>query len=144
MAIEQTLAMIKPDAGARRLIGEIVQRAQKGGLDPIGLKLMSLTRAQAETFYGVHEGRPFYEELVDFMTEGPIVALALEGTDAVARWRAIMGDTDPADADPGTIRADLAESKGRNCAHGSDSADNAAIELRFFFSELELVPAPPR
>ena len=142
--LERTLAMVKPDAVSRRLVGDILQRAQKAGLDPIGLKLMTLTRAQAEAFYSVHTGRPFFEELVEFMTEGPIVALALQGTDAVNRWRATMGATDPAEAEAGTIRADLAESKGRNCSHGSDSAENAALELKFFFSELDLVPAPPR
>jgi nucleoside-diphosphate kinase len=108
------------------------------------MKLLNLTRAQAEEFYSVHAGRPFYEELVEFMTEGPIVAVAFEGDDAVARWRKIMGDTDPADAAEGTIRGDLAQSKGRNCSHGSDSAENAALELKFFFSELELVSAPER
>ncbi len=144
MAIERTLAMIKPDAVARRLVGNILKRAQTGGLDPIGMKLLNLTRGQAEEFYSVHAGRPFYEELVEFMTEGPIVAVAVEGDDAVARWRKIMGDTDPADAAEGTIRGDLAQSKGRNCSHGSDSAENAALELKFFFSELELVSAPER
>lgn len=138
----RTLAMIKPDAVARRLTGEIIARAQKSGLDPVAIRMLHLTRGQAEAFYAVHKGRPFYGELVEFMTEGPIVAIAFQSSDPavdpVPLWRATMGATDPAEAEPGTIRADLAESKGRNCSHGSDSADNAALELKFFFSELEL------
>lgn len=138
MGIERTLAMIKPDAVARRLTGEVIRRAQAGGLNPVGLKMLRLTKAQAEAFYAVHKAMPFYGDLVAFMTEGPIVAMALEGEGAIARWRAVMGDTDPTKADKGTIRADLGESKGRNCTHGSDGAATAAAELKFFFSELEL------
>lgn len=135
----RTLAMIKPDAVARGLTGQILARAQKAGLNPVGLRMLHLSRAQAQAFYAVHKGRPFYDELVDFMTEGPIVALAFEAPDAVPLWRAVMGATDPAEAEPGTIRADLAESKGRNCSHGSDSDENAAAELGFFFAETDLV-----
>jgi len=142
MAIERTLAMIKPDAVGRGLVGEVIRRTQAQGLNPIGLKMIHLTTSQAQAFYAVHAGRPFFDELVEFMTEGPIVAMALEGEDGVARWRGVMGATDPAEAEAGTIRADLGESKGRNCTHGSDSVDNAALEMKFFFAELELVESP--
>ena len=142
MAIERTLALIKPDAVARRLTGEVVKRAQAGGLDPVGVRMLRLSEVQAKAFYAVHEARPFYGSLVQFMTEGPIVALVLQGDGAVRRWRDLMGATDPAEADKGTIRGDLGTSKERNCTHGSDSPENAAIEVRFFFGEADLV-APP-
>jgi len=142
MPIERTLALIKPDAVARHLIGEVIKRAQAGGLDPVGVRMLHLSDAQAKAFYAVHAERPFYGSLVKFMTEGPIIAMALEGEDAIACWRGLMGATDPAEADAGTIRGDLGSSKERNCTHGSDSPENAAIEAAFFFGEADLVPAP--
>ena len=141
MAKERTLAMIKPDAVARHLIGEVLRRAQEAGLHPVATRMVHLSKEAAQAFYVVHEERPFYGSLVKFMTEGPIVAVLLEGEDAIARWREVMGATDPAEADEGTIRRDLATSKERNCVHGSDSPENAGIEARFYFSELELIQA---
>ncbi len=141
MATQRTLALIKPDAVSRHLVGEVLGRAQEGELQPVALRMVHLTEAAARAFYAVHAGRPFYDSLVAFMTEGPIVAVVLEGEDAIARWREVMGATDPAEAAAGSIRADLGTSKERNCAHGSDSPDNAALEVRFFFSELDLIQA---
>ena len=138
MALERTLAMIKPDAVAAHLVGEIIRRAQAGGLHPVGIRMLQLTTAEARAFYAVHRERPFYNDLVAFMTEGPIVAMLLEGEGAIQRWRDLMGATDPAEAASGTIRADLGTSKERNATHGSDSPENAAIEASFHFSELDL------
>lgn len=142
MAIEHTLAMIKPDAVSRRLVGEVVRRAQSAGLNPVALKMLQLSQSQARAFYAVHRERPFYDSLVAFMTEGPIVAMLLEGEDGIRAWRTCMGATDPAEADAGSIRGDLGSSKERNCTHGSDSAENARIEAAFFFSSIDTVSGP--
>jgi len=139
MATERTLSIIKPDATRRDLTGKINARFEEAGLRIIAQKRLQLTRAQAERFYEVHKARPFFGELCSFMISGPVVAQVLEGDNAVARNREIMGATDPAKAAAGTIRKDFAESIEANSVHGSDSADNAAREIAFFFSELELV-----
>lgn len=130
--MERTLMMIKPDATARNLVGEILGRVEKAGLRIAELRKVHLTRAEAEEFYGVHRERPFFASLCEFMSSGPIVAGVLEGEDAVRRWRDLMGKTNPAEAAPGTIRKDLAESIERNSVHGSDAADTAAQEIGFF------------
>ncbi len=139
MAIERTLSIIKPDATRRNLTGKINARFEDAGLRIVGQKRLQLTEAQAGKFYEVHKARPFYGELVSFMISGPVVAQVLEGEDAVARNREIMGATNPANAAEGTIRKDFAESIEANSVHGSDSAENAAVEIAFFFSQLELV-----
>jgi nucleoside-diphosphate kinase len=139
MAIERTLSIIKPDATRRNLTGEVVARLEKGGLRVIAQKRLRLSLEQAQAFYAVHKERPFYGDLCRFMTSGPVVAQVLEGDDAVARNREIMGATNPANAAPGTIRKDFAESVEANSVHGSDSAENAAAEIRFFFSDIEIV-----
>lgn len=139
MAIERTLSMIKPDAVAAGNAGNILQHFEDNGLRIVACRKLQLTRAQAEAFYAVHAERPFYGELVDFMTEGPIFAQVLEGENAVAHHRAVMGATNPAEAAEGTIRKMYAESIGRNACHGSDSAENAAIEIAFFFAASELL-----
>lgn len=138
MATERTLSIIKPDATRRNLTGVINERFEKRGLRIIAQKRIQLLPAQAERFYEVHAGRPFYHSLVTFMSSGPIVVQVLEGEDAVALNREIMGATDPAKADPGTIRADFAESIEANSVHGSDSVENAAQEIAFFFSAIEI------
>ena len=139
MAIERTLSIIKPDATRRNLTGEVVRRLEEAGLRVIASKRLRLTRQQAEAFYGVHRERPFFDSLCTFMTSGPVVAQVLEGENAVQRNRDVMGATDPAKAEKGTIRAELAESIEANSTHGSDSADNARTEIAFFFAEIELV-----
>ena len=139
MATERTLSIIKPDATRRDLTGKINARFEQAGLRIVAQKRLQLTRAQAERFYEVHKARPFFGELCSFMISGPVVAQVLEGDNAVARNREIMGATNPANAAPGTIRKEFAESIEANSVHGSDSADNAAREIAFFFSELELV-----
>ena len=139
MAVERTLSIIKPDATRRNLIGQIVAKLEGAGLRVVAQKRLRLTRAQAEAFYAVHKERPFYGSLVDFMTSGPVVVQVLEGESAVAANREVMGATDPSKAAPGTIRKEFAESIEANSAHGSDSAENAANEIRFFFSDLEIV-----
>jgi nucleoside-diphosphate kinase len=139
MATERTLSIVKPDATRRNLTGQIVARLEKAGLRVIAQKRIQLTRAQAEQFYAVHKARPFFDSLCKFMTSGPVVVQVLEGENAVAKNRDVMGATDPAKAAPGTIRKDFAESIEANSAHGSDSAENAAIEIAYFFSGLELV-----
>jgi nucleoside-diphosphate kinase len=136
---ERTLSIIKPDATRRNLTGKINARFEEKGLRIVAQKRMRLSRAQAEQFYAVHKARPFFGSLCEFMTSGPVVVQVLEGADAVARNREIMGATDPAKAAAGTIRKDFAESIEANSVHGSDSAENAAIEIAFFFSGLELV-----
>jgi nucleoside-diphosphate kinase len=138
MAIERTLSILKPDATRRNLSGAINDRFERRGLRIVGQKRIRLTVEQAEQFYAVHAERPFYRSLVDFMTSGPVVAQVLEGSDAVALSREIMGATDPAKAAPGTIRKDFAESIEANSVHGSDSLDNAAQEIAFFFSAVEI------
>ncbi|MEZ5906295.1 MAG: nucleoside-diphosphate kinase [Geminicoccaceae bacterium] len=139
MAVERTLSIIKPDATRRNLTGAINQRFEEAGLRIVAQKRLQLTKGQAEAFYAVHKERPFFAGLVEFMTSGPVVAQVLEGTDAVARNRQVMGATDPAKADAGTIRKDFAENIEANSVHGSDSAENAAIEIAFFFSGIEIV-----
>ncbi len=139
MALERTFSIIKPDATRRNLTGKINALLEAGGLRIVAQKRIHLTKAQAETFYGVHKERPFFNDLVKFMTSGPIVAQVLEGENAVARNREIMGATNPANAAEGTIRKTFAESIEANSAHGSDSQENAAIEIAFFFSGLEIV-----
>jgi nucleoside-diphosphate kinase len=139
MAVERTLSIIKPDATRRNLTGKINARFEEKGLRIIAQKRIQLSRAQAEQFYGVHKARPFFDSLCKFMTSGPVVVQVLEGENAVAKNREIMGATDPSKAAPGTIRKDFAESIEANSAHGSDSLENAAIEVAFFFSGLELV-----
>ncbi|MCD6319884.1 MAG: nucleoside-diphosphate kinase [Candidatus Desulfofervidaceae bacterium] len=136
--MERTLSLVKPDGVSRNLIGEVIARFEKAGLKVVALKMLHLNKAQAEAFYAVHKGRPFFDELTTYMSSGPIVAMVLEGENAIARVREIMGATDPKEAAPGTIRADLALSKGENTVHGSDSPENAVKEISFFFSEYEL------
>jgi nucleoside-diphosphate kinase len=139
MATERTLSIIKPDATRRNLTGQIVARFEKAGLRVVAQKRIQLTRAQAEQFYAVHKARPFFDSLCKFMISGPVVVQVLEGDNAVAKNREVMGATDPSKAAPGTIRKDFAESIEANSAHGSDSLENAAVEIAFFFSGLELV-----
>jgi nucleoside-diphosphate kinase len=140
MAIERTLSIIKPDAVAKNVIGEVYSRFEKGGLRIIAVKMLHMTRKQAEEFYEVHKERPFYGELVDFMTSGPAVVQVLEGEDAIARNREIMGDTNPAKAAPSTIRADFATTIDENAVHGSDGPETAKREIDFFFNETEVCP----
>ena len=139
MALERTLSIIKPDATRRNLTGKIVARFEEAGLRVIAQRRVRLTREQAEGFYKVHAERPFFDDLCRFMTSGPVVVQVLEGENAVARNREIMGATNPAKADKGTIRKDFAESIEANSVHGSDSADNAQAEIRYFFSDIEIV-----
>ena len=140
MATERTLSIIKPDATQRNLTGSINHRFESRGLRIVAQKRMQLTQSQAERFYEVHAERPFYRDLVTFMTSGPIVVQVLEGEGAVTLNREIMGATNPADAAPGTIRKDFAESIEANSVHGSDSLENAAEEIAFFFSAIEICP----
>lgn len=139
MATKRTLSIIKPDATRRNLTGAINKKIEDAGLRIIAQKRMKLTDDQAGRFYEVHKERPFYGELVDFMISGPVVVQVLEGDDAVAKYREVMGNTNPANAEPGTIRAEYAENIGANSVHGSDSDENAVREIEFFFSEIELV-----
>jgi nucleoside-diphosphate kinase len=138
MAIERTLSILKPDALQKGAIGKIIARFEEAGLKPVALKLVHLSRAEAEGFYAVHRGRPFFGALVDFMVSGPVVVQVLEGEGAVARNRDLMGATDPKKAAKGTIRADFAESIDANTVHGSDSAENAKTEIAYFFGAVEL------
>ena len=139
MAVERTLSIIKPDATRRNLTGQIVARFEKAGLRVVAQRRTRLSRQQAESFYGVHRDRPFFRSLVDFMTSGPVVVQVLEGENAIAANREVMGATDPAKASPGTIRKDFAESIEANSVHGSDGPETAANEIRFFFSDLDIV-----
>ena len=139
MALERTFSIIKPDATRRNLTGKINAKFEDAGLRIVAQKRIQLTRAQAEAFYGVHKERSFFNDLCDFMTSGPVVAQVLQGENAVTRNREIMGATNPANADEGTIRKDFAENVEANSVHGSDSQENAAIEIAFFFSEIEIV-----
>jgi nucleoside-diphosphate kinase len=138
MALERTLSIVKPDGVQKNLIGEVYRRFEQAGLRIIGARMLQLSQSQAEGFYAVHRERPFYRDLVRYMTSGPVMVQVLEGEDAVARHREIMGATDPAKAAPGTIRADLAESIEQNVVHGSDAPDTAAREIAFFFREGDL------
>jgi nucleoside-diphosphate kinase len=139
MAAERTLSIIKPDATRRNLTGEVNAALEKAGLRIVAQKRLWLTTAQAEAFYAVHKERGFYRDLVTFMTSGPVVVQVLEGDGAVARNREVMGATDPKKAEPGTIRARFAENIEANTVHGSDSAENAATEIAFFFPGIEIV-----
>jgi nucleoside-diphosphate kinase len=139
MAIERTLAIIKPDAFGRGLSGEILARINKAGFQIVAIKSMHLTRKEAEGFYAVHRERGFFAELTEFMSSGKIVVLALEAEGAILKWRETMGATDPAKAAPGTIRRDLGTSIGNNCTHGSDAPETAAFELGYFFAGYELI-----
>jgi nucleoside-diphosphate kinase len=139
MAIERTLSIIKPDATRRNLTGAINAKLEEAGLRIVAQKRLHLTRGQAERFYAVHRERPFFDSLCAFMTSGPVVVQVLEGENAVLRNREVMGATDPAKAAAGTIRASFAESIEANSVHGSDSAENAAIEIAFFFAGIEIV-----
>jgi len=134
-----TFGIIKPDAVRRRKTGVVLQRIIEGGFRVRGMKLIHMTKAQAEGFYAVHRERPFFGELTEFMSSGPCVVLALENDGAVKAWRDLMGATDPAKADAGTIRKEFGASLGENAVHGSDSEENAAIEVSYFFSQLDLV-----
>ncbi len=136
MASERTLSIIKPDATERNLVGQILAMVEKAGLKIVALKMLHLSKEQAEAFYEVHAERPFYGELVEFMTRSPVVVTVLEGEGAVATYRGVMGATNPADADEGTIRKCFAKDVGENSCHGSDSAENAAKEITFFFPKL--------
>ncbi len=139
MSVERTLSIIKPDATRRNLTGEIIARFERAGLRVVAQKRLFLSRVQAETFYAVHRQRPFFEGLVKFMTSGPVVAQVLEGENAIAKNREVMGATDPQKAAPGTIRKDFAENIEANSVHGSDAPETAADEIRFFFSTMEIV-----
>ena len=135
MSIERTISIIKPDAVAKNVIGQIYSRFENAGLQVIAARMIHLSQEQAEGFYAVHKERPFFADLVSFMTSGPVMVQVLEGKDAVAKNRELMGATNPKEADAGTIRADFAESIDENAVHGSDSAENAEIEISFFFSD---------
>ena len=140
MAVERTLSIVKPDGVEKNLIGEVYRRFEQASLVIVAARMLHLTRAQAEGFYEVHRERPFFGDLCTYMTSGPVVVQVLEGDNAVVRNREIMGATDPKKAAPGTIRADLATSIEENVVHGSDSAENAAREIAFFFSQTEICP----
>ena len=140
MTVERTFSMIKPDAVAKNVIGEIYARFEKAGLRIIAARMLHLSRERAEAFYAVHKERPFFGELVSFMTSGPVMVQVLEGDDAVARNREVMGATNPEDAAPGTIRADFADEITENAVHGSDAADTAAEEIAFFFADADICP----
>jgi nucleoside-diphosphate kinase len=139
MAIERTFSMIKPDATRRNITGKIVDRLESAGLRVVAQKRVHMTKAQAEQFYLVHRDRPFYEELTTFMSSGPAIVQVLEGENAIAKNREVMGATNPAEAAPGTIRADFADSIGENAVHGSDAPETAREEIGFWFSEVEIV-----
>ncbi len=140
MAVEQTLSIIKPDGVQKNLIGEIYSRFEKAGLEIVAARMMHLTEEQAQGFYAVHKERPFYNDLVSYMTSGPVVVQVLQGEDAIAKNREIMGATNPADAGPGTIRKDFAASIEENVVHGSDAAETAAVEIAFFFGDDGVCP----
>ncbi|MGD9021463.1 MAG: nucleoside-diphosphate kinase [Lysobacterales bacterium] len=135
MAVERTLSIIKPDAVAKNIIGKIYSRFESAGLKIVAARMQHLTREEAGGFYAIHEGKPFYEALLDFMTSGPVMIQVLEGEDAINQNRRIMGATNPAEAEPGTIRADFAKSIDANAVHGSDGPDTARTEIAYFFGE---------
>lgn len=138
MAIERTLSIIKPDGVEKGVIGRVIDRFEKEGLKPVAVRLQWLSQRETEGFYAVHSARPFFRDLVGFMTSGPVVLMVLEGEDAVARNRQIMGATNPAQAAAGTLRKELATNVERNTVHGSDSAENAKIEISYFFRDTEI------
>jgi len=135
MALERTLSIIKPDAVAKNVIGEILSRFEKAGLRIIAARMIQLSREQAEGFYAVHKDRPFFNDLVEFMISGPVMVQVLEGEDAIATNRELMGATNPSDAAAGTIRADFAQTVDENAVHGSDAAETAAVEIEYFFGD---------
>ncbi|WP_455197522.1 nucleoside-diphosphate kinase [Kaarinaea lacus] len=138
--MERTFSIIKPDAVAKNVVGEIYSRFEKAGLKIIAAKMLHLSKEQAEGFYAVHKERPFFKDLVEFMTSGPVMVQVLEGENAITQNRAIMGATNPKDAEPGTIRADFADTIDENAVHGSDGPDTAKTEIAFFFTEQEICP----
>jgi nucleoside-diphosphate kinase len=140
MALERTLSIVKPDGVARNLIGEVIRRFEKAGLKVVAARMVHLSQRDAEGFYAVHAARPFFKDLVKYMTSGPVLVQVLEGEGAIARNREVMGATDPKKAAPGTIRADLAESIEANTVHGSDAPETAAKEIAYFFRETEICP----
>ena len=140
MPVERTLSIVKPDGVERNLIGEIYGRFERAGLTIVAAKMTHLSREQAEGFYAVHRERPFFPDLIDYMTSGPVMIQALEGEDAIAVHRELMGATNPAEAAPGTIRADFADSIEQNVVHGSDAPETAAVEVSYFFDEAEICP----
>lgn len=140
MPIERTLSIVKPDGVGRNLIGEVYRRFESAGLSIVAARMLRLSQAEAEGFYGVHRERPFFKDLVRFMTSGPVIVQVLEGENAIAKHREVMGATDPKKAASGTIRADLASSIDENVVHGSDAADTASREIAFFFRETEICP----
>jgi len=140
MALERTLSIVKPDGVARNLIGDVYRRFESAGLRVVAARMVHLSKDQAEGFYAVHRERPFFRDLCSYMTSGPVMVQVLEGESAVAKNREIMGATDPKKAAPGTIRADLATSIEENVVHGSDSAENAAREIAYFFADIALCP----
>ncbi len=137
--MERTLSIVKPDGVKKNLIGEVIRRFESAGLRIVGLKMLKMTKEQAKGFYIVHKDKPFYESLTDFMSEGPIVVMVVEGEDAISKVRDIMGATNPKEAAPGTIRADYATDIERNIVHGSDSPGSAEYEIGYFFSSIEIV-----
>ena len=140
MTVEQTLSIIKPDGVQKNLVGEIYSRFEKAGLEIVAARMMHLSKEQAQGFYAVHKERPFFNDLVSYMTSGPVIVQVLQGEDAIAKNREIMGATNPADADAGTIRADFAESIEENIVHGSDAAETAAVEIAYFFGDDGVCP----
>ncbi len=140
MAIERTFSIVKPDAVAGNSIGRIYQRFEEAGLTIVASRMLHMTREQAEGFYAVHKERPFYNDLVRFMTSGPVMVQVLEGENAISRNREVMGATNPADAEAGTIRADFAANVEENAVHGSDASETAAVEISFFFEENDICP----
>ena len=140
MAIERTFSIVKPDAVGKGYIGKIYQRFEEAGLNIVASRMLHLTREQAEQFYSVHAQRPFYNDLVEFMISGPVMVQVLEGENAILKNREVMGATNPADAQPGTIRADFASTVDENAVHGSDAPETAAEEIAFFFSEDQICP----
>jgi len=139
MAVERTLAILKPDCVRKQLIGEVIRRIQEAGFSILALKMVKLSREEAEGFYSVHRGRPFFGSLTEFMSSGPCVPIVLEKENAIADYRTLIGATDPADAADGTIRKLFADNKGENIVHGSDSVENGRIEASYFFPEAEIV-----
>ncbi len=140
MAVERTLSIVKPDAVAKNKIGEVIRRFEQAGLRVVAARMLHLTREQAQGFYAVHKTRPFYNDLVKFMTSGPVLMQVLEGENAIAKNREVMGATDPKQAAPGTIRADLASNVEENAVHGSDAPETARTEIDFFFRDSEICP----
>ena len=141
--MERTLSIIKPDAVARGLIGKIIQRLEQADLKIVAMKLVHMTKMQAQGFYAVHKERPFFDGLTEFMSSGPAVVMILQGENAIARYRQLMGATNPKDAAAGTIRRDFAANVQENAVHGSDAPDTAAFEMSYFFNHLEIVPVNP-